>query len=48
MLLIDFSVQVLWVPSFRKQVDEFFDRITDMVEKNILLGFDPESDFESI
>lgn len=38
MLFIDFTAQALWVPAFRKQVDELFDSITEMIETNILNG----------
>ena len=38
MLFIDFTAQALWVPVFRKQVDELFDSITEMIETNILNG----------
>lgn len=38
MLFVDFTAQALWIPVFRKQVDELFDSITEMIEKNILNG----------
>lgn len=40
-LFIDFTAQALWIPAFRKQVDELFDSITEIIEKNILN--EPES-----
>lgn len=38
MLFVDFTAQALWVPAFRRQVDELFGSITGMIEKNILSG----------
>lgn len=46
MLFIDFTAQALWVPAFRKQVDELFDSITKMIEKHILAG--PETSVSSV
>ncbi|MEW5920217.1 MAG: TetR/AcrR family transcriptional regulator [Bacillota bacterium] len=35
-LFIDFTAQALWVPSFREQVDSLFNKLTKIIEKNIL------------
>jgi len=35
-LFIGFTAQALWLPSFRKQVDNLFESITKLIEKNIL------------
>ena len=38
MLFVDFTAQALWVPAFRRQVDELFGSIAGMIEKDILSG----------
>jgi Transcriptional regulator len=50
-LFIDFTAQALWIPSFRKQLDSFFNAITEIIERNLsvdtianksLLGYSPK------
>lgn len=36
-LLIDFTAQALWVPSFREQLDKLYHRLTELIEKNLVL-----------
>lgn len=36
-LLIDFTAQALWVPSFREQLDKLYHRLTELIEKNLML-----------
>ena len=36
-LLIDFTAQALWVPSFREQLDRLYHRLTELIEKNLVL-----------
>lgn len=50
-LFIDFTAQALWVPSFCKKVNSLFERLAEIIEKNIVLnksvnlgsGYSPQS-----
>ena len=37
-LFIDFTAQSLWLPSFRRQLKNLFADLSEMIEKNILVG----------
>ena len=37
-LFIDFTAQSLWLPSFRRQLKKLFADLSEMIEKNILVG----------
>jgi len=36
-LLIDFTAQALWVPAFREQLDTLYHRLTELIERNLVL-----------
>ncbi|MHB8172534.1 MAG: TetR/AcrR family transcriptional regulator [Thermincolia bacterium] len=37
-LFIDFTAQSLWLPHFRKQLKNLFDDLSEIIEKNVLVG----------
>ena len=36
-LFIDFTAQALWIPSFREPLNGLFDRLVELIEKNLAL-----------
>jgi len=36
-LFIDFTAQALWIPSFREQLDDLFQRLTELIEGNLAI-----------
>ena len=37
-LFIDFTAQALWIPSFREKVNSLFERLAEIIEKNLMLN----------
>jgi AcrR family transcriptional regulator len=42
-LFIDFTAQALWIPSFREKVNSLFERLAEIIEKNLMLNADKSS-----
>ncbi|HOD93613.1 MAG TPA: TetR/AcrR family transcriptional regulator [Clostridia bacterium] len=42
-LFIDFTAQALWVPSFREKVNSLFERLAEIIEKNLTLNTDNDN-----
>ena len=42
-LFIDFTAQALWIPSFREKVNSLFERLAEIIEKNLMLNVDKSS-----
>lgn len=42
-LFIDFTAQALWIPSFREKVNSLFERLAEIIEKNLTLDVDNSS-----
>jgi AcrR family transcriptional regulator len=42
-LFIDFTAQALWIPSFREKVNGLFERLAEIIAKNLMLDADKSS-----
>jgi len=42
-LFIDFTAQALWIPSFREKVNSLFERLSEIIEKNLMLDVNKSS-----
>ena len=42
-LFIDFTAQALWIPSFREKVNSLFERLSEIIEKNLMLDLNKSS-----
>lgn len=42
-LFIDFTAQALWIPSFREKVNSLFERLAEIIEKNLILNANKSS-----